>query len=188
MTQFMHHYVFNTVSRCFNKPLIEAQGGSSLYMPSSRSFYYVGSDDSELEVEELISTYDTAMSELYGGTKTDAQMPAGILYLAAKAEDPTRNGSKLFVAGSADFIEDATIKRILESAEDVSLAPYLFLSTVSWMDKVNTASLYPTRVQATDYITIPDTKTGNIILVVMIAFPILIAGSGVIVWARRHNA
>ena len=56
------------------------------------------------------------------------------------------------------------------------------------MDKINSSDAFPTRVSATDYITIPDKKTGNIILVIMIALPVLIAASGVIVWARRHNA
>lgn len=175
------------VDNDFNKGIISAQGGQNLYMPSSRSFYNTSDDDSQMEVETLISTYDTAMCEPFGGTE-DCPLGGGVLYLAAKAEDPSRNGSKLFVTGTSEFVEDASITKIMNETNTASLSPYLFLSTVSWMDKINSDMLYPTRVQATDYITIPDKKTGNIILVIMIAFPVLIAASGVIVWARRHNA
>lgn len=176
----------------FNKAIIEAQSGSSLYMPDSRSFYSTSPKDSDKEnpikQETLISTFDSAVSDVCGGIRTDAEGPGGVLYLAANAEDSSRNGSKLFVSGSYDFINDESIIEIMQETNNASLAPYLLLSTISWMDKVNAESQFPTRVQATDYITIPDKKTGNIILVIMVLFPILIAGSGVFVWARRHNA
>lgn len=171
------------VENDFTQGLRDSQGDISLYFSPSRSFYSIGDDDSKLEVDPLVETYETALSEMCGGEESDAQVPGGVLYIAAKAEDPTRNNSKLFVAGSADFMADATIQQGY-----TILAPYLFLTTVSWMDTINTEMLYPTRVQTTDYISIPDTKTGNVILVVMIAFPILIAATGVLVWARRRNA
>lgn len=174
----------------FNKAIISAQSGQSLYMPYSRSFYSTASDDDTddpIEQETLIQTFDSAVSDVYGGLRTDTAGPGGILYLAAKAEN-TQNNSKLFVAGSYKFIEDEVINEMITEYQTASLAPFLFLSNISWMDKVNAESVFPTRVQSTDYITIPNKKTGNIILVIMILFPILIAGSGVFVWARRHNA
>ncbi len=184
----------------FNKPIIQAQGSSTLYMPETRSFYSLADDEEKSTVtqERLVQTFlneelnaaqqCTSLSDVYGGNRTDRNGPGGVLYLAAKAEDSARNGSKLFVSGSFEFIEDESILEIMDKTGTASLAPYLFLSTISWMDKVNSDSLFPTRVSATDYITIPDRKTGNIILVLMIALPVLIAGSGVIVWARRRNA
>ena len=176
----------------FNEAIIDAQSGQSIYMPDSRSFYSLADDESDKEdpvtQEVLVSTFDSAISDAYGGVRTDAPTVNGTLYLAANAEDSSRNGSKLFVAGSSKFIEDESIAEIMQTTGTASLAPYMFLSTISWMDKFNSNVHFPTRVQATDYITIPDKKTGNIILVIMIAFPVLIAGSGVLVWARRHNA
>ena len=65
---------------------------------------------------------------------------------------------------------------------------YQFLTTISWMDQGSNETVYPARIQATDYITIPDKKTGDIILVIMIAFPIIISASGVVIWMRRRNA
>lgn len=178
----------------FNKAIIDAQGSSTLYMPNSRSLYSLAGDDDDestnpVKQETLISTFNTAVSDVYGGNRTDGDAElGGVLYLAANVEDTSRNGSKLFVSGSFDFIRDETIVDIMNTTGEASLAPYLFLSAISWMDEVNSANLFPTRVSATDYISIPDTKTGNIILVIMIALPVLIASSGVIVWLRRHNA
>lgn len=176
----------------FNEAIIDAQSGQSIYMPESRSFYSLSDDESDKEnpvtQEVLVSTFDSAISDLYGGIRTDTPTVNGTLYLAANVEDSSRNGSKLFVAGSSKFVEDESIAEIMQTTGTASLAPYMFLSTISWMDKVNSDVHFPTRVQATDYITIPDKNTGNIILVIMIVFPILIAGSGVLVWARRHNA
>lgn len=167
----------------FNQGLIKTQGDIALYTSPSRSFYSIGNDDSTIEAEPLIETYETAASELCGGTRTDIEIPGGILYLAAKAEDPSRNNSKLFVMGSADFMTDKTLEQPY-----TLLMPYLFLTSVSWMDDANTEMLYPARVQTTDYITIPNKGTGHVILAIMIAFPILISAAGVIVWARRRNA
>ena len=177
------------VDNDFNKELIDAQGSQNIYMPSSRTFYSLSEEGSTIKSESLIETFDYAMSELYGGSQTDVQTPAGKLCIAAKAEDEARNNSKIFVAGSSEFIDDGVIADIMEKSNIASLTPYLFLMSVSWMDDINSAeAMYPTRVQATDYITIPDKSTGNIILVIMIALPVLIASTGVIVWARRRNA
>lgn len=176
----------------FNKAIIQAQAGSDLYMPNSRSLYSTQSEDSDVESpvkqEVLIQTFDSACMLVYGGNHTGDILFDGVSYLAAIAEDTSRNNSKLFVSGSYDFVRDESVIEIMNTTGAASLAPYMLLSTISWMDKVNAQSVFPTRVSATDYITIPDVKTGNIILVVMIALPVLIAASGVIVWLRRRNA
>ncbi len=167
-----------------NQGLIQTQD-VDLYMPPSRSFYSTETDEkkSDMTVEPLIQTYNTASSEICGGTSQDIQPPGGVLYLAAHAENPDRNNSKLFVSGTADIISDAVSEN-----EVFAMTPYTFLTNISWMDEVNSEMLYPIHIQATDYITIPNEKTGNIILVIMIAFPILISITGVIIWARRRNA
>ncbi|MDO5558876.1 MAG: GldG family protein [Oscillospiraceae bacterium] len=169
----------------FNQGLINTQGDVQLIMPPSRSFYSTADEDDEsgITVEPLIETFNTAQSEVCGGTDKDAMPPAGMLYLAAYGEDPSRNNSKIFVCGSADFIDDDTGSEIY-----LSLSHYLFLTTISWMDTQNTEMIYPTRIAAADYISIPDTKTGNIILVIMIAFPVAIALTGVLIWNRRRHA
>ncbi|MBP1591754.1 MAG: GldG family protein [Oscillospiraceae bacterium] len=174
----------------------------TLYMPNSRSFYSTQSADENEETttvkqEFLVSTiFDestaiqyTAFDEIYGGNRSDAdyKSPGGQYLIALNASDSARNGSKLFLSGSYDFLRDDFNTEVAEAGA-ATLGPYLFLSAVSWMDKINSSDAFPTRVSATDYITIPDKKTGNIILVIMIALPVLIAASGVIVWARRHNA
>ena len=174
----------------------------TLYMPNSRSFYSTQStDDNEgttsVKQEFLVGTiFDestavqyTAFDEIYGGNINDSDYisPGGQYLIALNATDSARNGSKLFLSGSYDFLRDEFNTEIAEAGA-ASLGPYLFLSAISWMDKINSSDAFPTRVSATDYITIPDRKTGNIILVIMIALPVLIAASGVIVWARRHNA
>ena len=174
----------------------------TLYMPKARALYSTASqDDNEgtdpvtqnflvaTIADENSSVQYTSFDEVYGGNMndTDYKSLGGQYLIAVNAEDSSRNGSKLFLSGSYEFLRDEFNNQIA-SEGIASLGPYMFLSAVSWMDKVNSSTAFPTRVSATDYITIPDKKTGNIILVIMIALPVLIAGSGVLVWARRHNA
>lgn len=168
----------------FNSALISQQGDVPVYISQTRSIYSTPSDDTHLVSEPLLQTLNSASSELYGGTNEDAKAISGILYLAAKVEDPSRNNSKLFICGSSEFLEDA----VLQESPYTLPCVYLFLTTISWMDQGSNETVYPTRVQATDYITIPDKKTGDIILVIMIAFPIIISASGVVIWMRRRNA
>ena len=168
----------------FNKALINEQGDIPVYILNSRSIYSTSGDDSKLKSEPLIQTINTAQSELCGGFAEDAKELSGILYLAAKVEDPTRNDSKLYIIGSSDFATDDTITEMPYTMPCI----YQFLTTISWMDQGSNETVYPARIQATDYITIPDKKTGDIILVIMIAFPIIIAASGVVIWMRRRNA
>ncbi len=171
----------------FNEALKSDQerSGLSLYMPASRSFYSITDDDSKsgIEVEPLIETFDSAESEVYGGTDKNAPAINGLMYIAARSENPNKNNSKLFVTGTAEFMADKTMQEGY-----TILAPYIFLCSVTWMDQLNSEMIYPTRVQAVDYISIPDTKTGNIILVVIIVYPILISAAGVIIWMRRRNS
>ncbi len=169
----------------FNKALIDSQEGISLYMPESRSFYSISDDESKtgIEVEPLIQTFNSAESENYGGTDEDAPEIKGLMYIAARSENPNKNNSKLFVTGSAEFMADKTM-----SEGYTILAPYLFLCSVTWMDQLNSDMIYPTRVQSVDYMSIPNEKTGYIILAVIIIYPVLISLAGVFIWMRRRNS
>ena len=171
----------------FNEALIsdQEQSGLPLYMTASRSFYSLSDEESKtgITVEPLIETYDTAESENYGGTDENAANIKGLMYIAARSENPNKNNSKLFVTGTAEFLADKTMQEGY-----TILSPYIFLCSVTWMDKLNSDMIYPTRVQAVDYISIPDVKTGNIILVVIIIYPILISLAGVFIWMRRRNS
>ncbi len=174
----------NFVDNDFTKAISKTSGGLPLYMTPSRSFYSTKSADdtsTDIVVTPLIETNSSAKSEICGGIVKDANELSGILYLAANAEDTTRNGSKLLVMGSAEFMTD----EVMEKGYTI-LTPYIFLQSVSWME--GTTFTYPTRVHSNDYISVPDKKTGNILLVIIIVYPILIASTGVIVWLRRRNA
>lgn len=159
--------------------------GLALYMPASRSFVSLSDEDKDtgIKVEPLIQTFQTAASEAYGGIDKRGGAISGVLYISARSEDPNRKNSKLFVTGTAEFMADATMQEGY-----TILSPYLFLCSVTWMDQLNSEMIYPTRVAAVDYITIPDVKTGNIILAVIIIYPILIASAGVVIWMRRRNS
>jgi len=159
--------------------------GLALYMPASRSFYSISDEDNEtgITVEPLIQTFQSAQSEAYGGIDKKGGAISGSLIISARAEDPNRKNSKLFTTGTAEFMADKTMQEGY-----TILSPYVFLCCVTWMDQLNSDMIYPTRVAAVDYITIPDVKTGNIILAVIIIYPVLISSAGVIIWMRRRNS
>ena len=46
----------------------------------------------------------------------------------------------------------------------------------------------PNRSYEYDYMTIDNNKTAYTILAVMIAFPVLIIATGIVIWIRRRNA
>lgn len=171
----------------FNKALISDQenAGLSLYMPESRSFYTTSDDEntSGIDVEPLIQTFSTAESESYGGTDENAANIKGLMYIAARSENPNKNNSKLFVTGTAQFMADKTMQEGY-----TILSPYIFLCSVTWMDEINSDMIYPTRVQSVDFMSIPNEKTGYIILAVIIIYPVLISLAGVFIWMRRRNS
>lgn len=172
------------VDNDFTKAITATSGGLPLYMTPSRSFYSTKSADdtsTDIVVTPLIQTSQSARSEICGGIIKDANVPGGYLYLAANATDTTRNDSKLLVMGSAEFMSDEVIKQGL-----TLLTPYIFLQSISWME--GTTFTYPTRVHSNDYLSVPDKKTGNILLVIIIIYPVLIAATGVVIWLRRRNA
>ncbi len=174
----------NFVDNDFTKAISETSGGLPLYMSPSRSFYSTKSADdtsTDLIVTPLIETNSSAKSEICGGIVKDANELGGILYLGANAEDTTRNDSKILVMGSAEFMTD----EVIEKGYTI-LTPYVFLQAVSWME--GTSFAYPTRVHSNDYLSVPDKKTGNILLVIIIIYPVLIASTGVVIWLRRRNA
>ena len=168
----------------FNKELIEIYKDYYVIMPASRSFYAANSEKEGLTVEPLIQTYDSAESEACGGTKLSPSLPKGYLYLAAKSEDASRNNSKLVVMGNAEFINDENL-----ATTYTILTVQMYMTTVSWMDPSMTADFTIfNKIQSYDFMEIYNRGTGNRILALIIAIPIVIVAIGVAVWLRRRNA
>lgn len=161
--------------------------GYSLVMPPSRSFYSydeVASSNSALTSEPIIYSSSTARAENYGGVDKVGNFTDGeILYLAAYAQDTSRNDAKILVWGNAEFADD----EMYEAGYTVTSLS-AFISSVAWLHNSSIDMGIGERALTLDYMQIDTKATANKILVVIILIPIIVAGIGVVVWIRRKNA
>jgi hypothetical protein len=154
------------------------------YITATRSFHTIMNDNySNLKIEPVVTTKDTAKSEIFGGTAVDPDVKSGVQDVALYSMDTKRNNSKLFVIGSADFIDDKnTPDDIIQDNSVVSL----YLLSLSWMHDSDVNLFIPNKEAASDYMNVKSEKTANSLIFIFIAVPIVIAGIGVIVWSRRR--
>ncbi len=164
--------------------LIEEMSAYVPYMPSSRSFFdYNGENYSTLNICPLIQTYATAESTKFGGNEALDFVMNAPFYLSAYSEDPTRNNSKLVVMGNAEFIDDEHL------SEAVTIVPlYLYLETISWMADSNIDMDIPVREKTYDYMVLETKDDTNMVLIIIVAAPIIVALSGVIIWFKRRHS
>lgn len=153
------------------------------YMPASRSFYeYYGDNAGTMNICPLIETNDTAYGENYGGTGKGQEL-SGVLELAAYSEDPTRNYSKLVVMGNAEFIDDDNLQ------ESYVIVPvYLYLTTISWMYDSDLDMGIPSRERTYDAMNLTSESDANMVLTLFIIAPIVVAGSGTLIWLKRRHS
>lgn len=168
-----------------------AENGYPVVMPESRSFYSydeVVSNNASLSSQPIIYTSGSARAENYGGIDKDGNFTDGEnLYLAAYSQDAARNNAKIIVWGNAEFASD----EMINSADyDMLTRTTLsaFISSVSWMYENSIEMETGQRSFSYDYMRIDSQEKANKVLAVIILVPVLVAGIGVLVWARRKNA
>ncbi len=161
--------------------------GYTLVMPESRSFYSydeVAENNSALTANPIIYASPTARAENYGGVDKVGNFTDGeILYLAAYAEDTARNDAKILVWGNAEFADDEMYEK---GYTVTSLSA--FISSVAWLHDSSIDLGIAEKSFTLDYMQINSQSTANKILAVIIFIPVVVAGIGVLVWARRKNA
>ncbi len=164
--------------------LIDEMSAYVPYMPASRSFFdYSGENYSDLIICPLIQTYESAKSNEYGGDETTEYVMNPPFYLSAYSQDTTRNDSKLVVMGNAEFIDDEHLP------EALTIVPLnLYLSTISWMADSNIDMEIPVREKTYDYMELTTKDDTNVVLVLMVAAPVVVALTGVIIWLKRRNS
>ena len=155
------------------------------YMPYSRSFYSVyGTNYGAMALDSLIVTDNTAQSEPWGGKQLDPQTVTGQpLAPSMYAMDSQRNESKMVVFGSEYFISNEG------AANPYFINPLqLFLSSITWMYDSDVDMNIADKARTFDSIDINSSATASGFIVLFIAYPLLIAMAGIILWLRRKNA
>ena len=108
---------------------------------------------------------------------------SGKLQLAAYSEDPTRNNSKLVVMGNAEFIDDTSIQEPF-----VIIPVYLYMSTISWMYSSDIDMGIPSREKTYDYMNLKSESDANMVIILFVGAPIVIAGAGILIWLKRRHS
>lgn len=156
--------------------------GLYTFMPESRSFRY-NDESGTYTIAPLITTYDSAVGEPYGGTSDDPEEESGQMLLAAHSTSPGRNNSKMVVFGNAEFIDDEHV------SDDTVIVPvYLYLSTISWMYDSDIDMDISTKSTTNDYISLQDAGFAKGLMVILTVIPIAIMAVGVGVWIKRRNS
>lgn len=156
--------------------------GLFTYMPESRSFTYYD-EGGKYTIATLISTYDTAVGEPYGGISDDPEEIEGTMTLAAHSTNNARNSSKMVVFGNAEFIDDEHV-----SNETVIVPVYLLLSTISWMYDSDMDMDIAAKTSSYDYIALQNESFATTLIVVLTIIPIIIMVLGIAIWVKRRNS
>lgn len=155
------------------------------YMPYSRSFYTIyGTNYGRLIADTLIRTQTTAKSVPYGGSLLDPETVEGQpQVLSMYVIDTEHNNSKLIVFGSSDFITDAG------ASNAYFINPLqLFLTSITWMYDSDLDMNIQDKARSFDSLTVNSSAEASGLIAIFIAFPVLVAAIGVVVWLRRRNA
>lgn len=174
-----------------NEAFSFVQNGYPVMMPESRSFYSydeVVNNNSALTSQPIIYTSSTVKAENYGGINKIAEYEADeIFYLAAYSQDASRNNAKIIVWGNAEFADDEMMNNSdYELLTRTTLSA--FISSVSWMYDNEIKMQTNEKSFSYDYMRIDSQEKANKILAIIIIVPVLVAGIGIFVWARRKNA
>lgn len=156
--------------------------GLYTFMPESRSFRY-DDEGGKYTIAPLITTYDSAVGEPYGGISDDPEERDGSMMLAAYSVNNRRNESKMVVFGNAEFIDDTHV-----SSETVIIPVYLFLSTVSWMYDSDVDMQISAKSTSMDYISLQEESFAKSMMIVFAIIPIAIMVVGVAIWVKRRNS
>ena len=150
-------------------------------MTESRSFTYYDNAGA-YTIAPLITSYDSAVGEPYGGVSDDPSEKTGAMTLAAHSTNNSWN-SKMVVFGSADFIDDEHV-----TSETVIIPVYLLLSTISWMYDSDLDMQIPTKTATTDYISLQTESFARSLIVVLTIIPVIIMVVGIVIWIKRRNS
>jgi uncharacterized membrane-anchored protein YhcB (DUF1043 family) len=156
--------------------------GLYTYMPSSRSFRYFD-DNGRYTIASLITTYETAVGEAYGGISDDPEDESGEMLLAAYSQANARNASKMTVFGNAEFLDDDHV-----TSETVIVPVYLYLSTISWMYDSDIDMEISSKSTTVDYIDLQSDTFAEGLMAVYTIVPLVIMGIGIGVWIKRRNS
>lgn len=158
--------------------------GQGLYtfMPESRSFRY-NDEGGKYTIASMITTYETAVGEPYGGVSDDPEERNGEMLLAAYSQSNGRNESKMAVFGNAEFIDDTHV-----ADETVIIPVYLLLSTISWMYGSDMDMGIATKTSSNDYISLQNEGFAQTLIIVLTLIPVVIMVVGVGIWLKRRNS
>ncbi len=164
--------------------LTSALVGEGLYtfMPESRSFRY-DSDGGKFTIVPMITTYDSAVGEPYGGVSDDPEEIDGSMMLAAYSQSNGRSESKMAVFGNAEFIDDTHV-----TDETVIVPVYLFLSVISWMYGSDVDMGIASKTDSMDEISLQEQSFAQGLIVVLTVIPLAIMAVGVGIWIKRRNS
>lgn len=162
-------------------------GGLLTFMPTSRTLSKVyGTNYGTCQIDTLITAQPTAVAEPYGGTVQDFEEVTGTeLTLALYSKDTLRSDAKLMVFGTAEFLTDEAS----DSNSSLFIIPtYLFSAGITWMQSSEVDVNIANKERAYDTLQVGSNREGYVLIAIYIAFPILIAAIGVVVWLRRKDA
>ncbi len=175
--------------------IIDKYGESTPMLPSRSFFDYQGDNIASVRICPLLQASDTARAEAFGGGKhktSDAELDrmnesVGLsgngFWLSAYSQDPTRKDSKLVVMGNADILTDQQL-----SSDAALPSQLLYFNTISWMSGSNIEMGIPEKSVTYDHMTLATQDDTNVILVLMVAAPVIVAAAGVLIWLKRRHS
>lgn len=154
----------------------------TVIMPDSRSIKRLANDKEPLTVLPLLTTSEEAVGEPFGGGETEETR--GPLDIGLVAQYSSAVTTKIVVIGNGYFLTDEVYQSYFPYS---SYNLYLIGLASDWMlDKSNDVFIVA-KTSITDTINLSGFNAALIIAIAVLAYPLIITSTGIIIWLRRRH-
>lgn len=159
----------------------------AIIFPYSMNLEMIRTDDKNLIIEPVLRTSDRSWSRYNimdatpAMTDDDVQGPATVAVAVERdnSDDRQRN-TKIFIAGNAKFIDNNMLE--IQGNAD------LFMNAVNWVRDKNDAISIRSKMLNSNQMMVRGPTFNALLIISILIIPMLVFGTGFVIWLRRRHA
>jgi ABC-2 type transport system permease protein len=156
----------------------------NIMLKDSRSISILKNQKEYITTTSLVKTSDKAVGEPASAARGESLQ--GPLDMAVAVENQGgEKASRILVMGNASFISDSAAQLYGNTAYNYGMV--FFLQSISWMVESKDELIVPTKSYENPVITINELQASVVSLVLLIVLPLIILGTGMLVYLRRRH-
>jgi ABC-2 type transport system permease protein len=159
----------------------------AIIFPYSMNLELIQTDDKNLIIEPVLRTSDNSWSRYNimdatpAMTDDDVQGPANVAVAVERDNsDDRQKNTKIFIAGNAKFIDNNMLE--IQGNAD------LFMNAVNWVRDKNEAISIRSKMLNSNQMMVRGPTFNALLVVSVLIIPMLVFGTGFVIWLRRRHA